>query len=68
MLFLVSLHKMVDLFGGAIVAPIPSSFMDASQFRQIPDNQEVFVDTKTQQSMIVELLEQVDQKDEKIAQ
>jgi hypothetical protein len=59
---------MVDLFGGAIVAPIPSSFMDASQFRQIPDNQEVFVDTKTQQSMFVELLEQVDQKDEKIAQ
>ncbi|KAI9018680.1 hypothetical protein CLU79DRAFT_759850 [Phycomyces nitens] len=47
------------LFGGAIVAPIKNSFMDASHFRQVPDNQEVFVDTNTQQSLIIELLEQV---------
>ncbi|KAI8083298.1 uncharacterized protein B0P05DRAFT_50119 [Gilbertella persicaria] len=50
------------LFGGAIVAPLPGSFLDASQFRQVPDNQEVFVDTNTQQSLIFELLEQVESK------
>jgi hypothetical protein len=33
---------------------------DSSQFRQIPDNQEVFVDMDTQQSLIFELLEQVE--------
>ncbi|KAI8967012.1 hypothetical protein BDF20DRAFT_917963 [Mycotypha africana] len=48
------------LFGGAIVAPVPKTFVDASQFRQIPDNQEVFVDMNTQQSLIFELLEEVD--------
>lgn len=41
--------------------------MDASQFRQVPDNQEVFVDTITQQSLIVELLEQVDAQNQDIA-
>ncbi|KAI9278058.1 hypothetical protein BY458DRAFT_432393 [Sporodiniella umbellata] len=55
------------LFGGAIVIPLKKSFMDASQFRQVPDNQEVFVDTVTQQSLIVELLEQVDAQDTEIA-
>ena len=62
-----------DLFGGAIVAPVKNTFLDArlechsmyhgepttltffcstSQFRQIPDTQEVFVDMNTQQSLI----------------
>ncbi|KAG1317188.1 hypothetical protein G6F62_013039 [Rhizopus arrhizus] len=56
-----------SLFGGAIVIPLGKSFLDASQFRQVPDNQEVFVDTITQQSLIVELLEQVDAQDQDIA-
>ncbi|KAI8376984.1 hypothetical protein BD560DRAFT_391333 [Blakeslea trispora] len=55
------------LFGGAIVSPVPDSFVDASQFRQIPDNQEVFVDMNTQQSLIFELLEQVEAKGTDIA-
>ncbi|KAI7864368.1 hypothetical protein BDF14DRAFT_1835667 [Spinellus fusiger] len=54
------------LFGGAIVAPVKNSFMDASTVRQIPDNQEVFVDTTTQQSLIVELLEQVEAQGEEV--
>ncbi|KAJ3149838.1 hypothetical protein HK101_002007 [Irineochytrium annulatum] len=49
------------LFGGAIQAAIPSRFIDASNLREIPDNQEVFVDSKgTDQSLIIELLEAVE--------
>lgn len=40
---------------------------DHSQIRQIPDNQEVFVDMQTQQSLIFELLEQVEESNEQIA-
>ncbi|KAG2181329.1 hypothetical protein INT43_008912 [Umbelopsis isabellina] len=47
------------LFGGALSAPISTSFLDASQIRQIPDNQEVFVDASTEQSLIIELLQLV---------
>lgn len=32
------------LFGGAITALIPQRFKDVSQFRQVPDNQEVWFD------------------------
>lgn len=55
------------LFGGAITAPVKTTFVDASQFRQIPDNQEVFVDMSTQQSLIFELLEQVEASNEEVA-
>ncbi|KAL0086002.1 Ran GTPase binding protein [Phycomyces blakesleeanus] len=55
------------LFGGAIVAPIKSSFVDASLFREVPSNQEVFVDTHTQQSLIIELLEQADAEADEVA-
>lgn len=41
--------------------------MNYSQLRQIPDNQEVFVDMETQQSLIFELLEQVEAKNEEAA-
>ncbi|KXS18577.1 Mog1p/PsbP-like protein [Gonapodya prolifera JEL478] len=46
-----------ELFGGAITAIIPHEFVDASQLRQIPDTQEVFVHTRTDASIIVEILE-----------
>lgn len=45
------------LFGGAIVATLPSRFVDVSDVRQIPDNQEVFLDGNTDQSYIFELLD-----------
>ncbi|KAG2211430.1 hypothetical protein INT46_004718 [Mucor plumbeus] len=64
-----------ELFGGAITVPVFNSFVDASpthlndsQFRQIPDNQEVFVDMNTQQSLIFELLEQVEATNEQVAE
>jgi hypothetical protein len=44
------------LFGGAIVGDLSVNFSDASNFRQVPDNQEVFVDGDV--SIIIELLEQ----------
>ncbi|KAK9764838.1 hypothetical protein K7432_007345 [Basidiobolus ranarum] len=50
-----------ELFGGAITTYIPSSFIDISQLREVPDNQEVYVDTDTDQSIIVELLELVEE-------
>ncbi|KAJ3310241.1 hypothetical protein HDV04_005180 [Boothiomyces sp. JEL0838] len=45
------------LFGGAIRSILPSNFIDASQTRQIPDNQEVFLDPQSNTSIIVEILE-----------
>jgi hypothetical protein len=49
--------NVTKLFGGAIEALIPAHFQDASQFRQIPDNQEVFVAGDSDDSVIIELLE-----------
>ncbi|CAG8606459.1 3532_t:CDS:2 [Ambispora gerdemannii] len=65
-----------QLFGGAIVAHIPPQFTDVrflthfffylyrtqnDDIREIPDNQEVFVDTHTDQSIVVEILELVNE-------
>lgn len=46
----------IPLFGGAMSAAIPARFVDASRFREVPDNQEVLVDPDTDQSIIVEIL------------
>ncbi len=71
------------LFGGAIVASVPSRFIDVryfthliqvikiltifySNFREVPDNQEVLVDEKTDQSLIVELLSMDDIPDSEV--
>uniref|UniRef100_A0A8C5D5Q7 Ran guanine nucleotide release factor n=1 Tax=Gouania willdenowi TaxID=441366 RepID=A0A8C5D5Q7_GOUWI len=45
------------LFGGALSAHVPHSSTDVSDLREIPDNQEVFAHTHTDQSLIIELLE-----------
>ncbi|KAJ3081570.1 hypothetical protein HK102_002265, partial [Quaeritorhiza haematococci] len=45
------------LFGGAITTALPDSFIDISTFREVPDNQEVFVDRDTDQSIVIELLQ-----------
>lgn len=47
----------VDLFGGAMSSHICSRFVDVATFRQVPDSQEVFVDTASLGSLTVELLE-----------
>ncbi|ORY41607.1 Mog1p/PsbP-like protein [Rhizoclosmatium globosum] len=54
----------MSLFGGAITLAVPPSHTDASVFREVPDNQEVFVSTTDNSSLIVELLEmERDQQD-----
>ena len=45
------------LFGGALESFIPGGFVDVSEFRQVPDNQEVFVDARSNRSIIIELLD-----------
>jgi hypothetical protein len=51
------------LFGGAITSSIPSTFLDASDLRQIPDNQEVFVDKDGTASISFDILEKVEAPD-----
>ena len=46
-----------QLFGGALTFVIPKDYEDASEIRQVPDNQEVFMHTKQDNSIIVELLQ-----------
>ena len=45
-----------QLFGGAIDMCIPARLVDVSDFRPVPDNQEVLADGATDQSVIVEIL------------
>ncbi|KAI9772560.1 MAG: hypothetical protein M1835_006266 [Candelina submexicana] len=50
----------VDLFGGAMVADLPSGFADVSDIRQVPDNQEVYLDKDGFTSIIIDITERVD--------
>lgn len=54
----------MELFGGAITATIPSQLLDASDMREVPDNQEVFIGPfqSVEMALIIELLEPVDKK------
>mmetsp|Transcript_90919 Transcript_90919/g.294221 ORF Transcript_90919/g.294221 Transcript_90919/m.294221 type:complete len:197 (+) Transcript_90919:68-658(+) len=49
------------LYGGAIVCDMPRCFSDASNFREVPDHQEVWVDGASDRSLIVEILERKDE-------
>ncbi|EUB63450.1 Ran guanine nucleotide release factor [Echinococcus granulosus] len=48
-----------SLFGGAFQIFLPSPAQDVSAFRQVPDNQEVFVNPSNNQSITVDILEAV---------
>ncbi|RSH76761.1 uncharacterized protein EHS24_005339 [Apiotrichum porosum] len=50
-----------QLFGGAITMPIPVGYLDASDMRQVPDNQEVFLSPDSDTSIIIEILAPVDE-------
>ncbi|KAK2460549.1 hypothetical protein APHAL10511_007019 [Amanita phalloides] len=50
-----------DLFGGAIKVTTPTDLLDASKFRPIPDTQEVFTYSDANTSIIVEILQMVEQ-------
>ncbi|GAA5989126.1 hypothetical protein JCM10908_001169 [Rhodotorula pacifica] len=48
-----------QLYGGAISCSIPDNYVDASDLRQVPDTQEVFMAPDSDLSLIVEVLELV---------
>lgn len=52
------------LFGGYMSIELPEDAQDVSDVREIPDNQEVFTHSITDQSIIIEILEYVDESDE----
>ncbi|KAF8921522.1 hypothetical protein CPB85DRAFT_1271185 [Mucidula mucida] len=52
-----------ELFAGAITAVAPVNLIDASEIRQVPDTQEVFLYPDSSASIIVEILERVDPVD-----
>lgn len=71
-------NKEVELYGGAITTVVPPGFIDASTLREVPDTQEVYVNSRrdeeefedglaTNESIIVDLLETVDKSDLKEA-
>lgn len=45
-----------QLFGGMVSIQCPSRFVDVSDFRPVPDHQEVLADASADQSVIVEIL------------
>lgn len=57
--------QLQPLYGGAITTLIPTNLLDASQIRQVPDTQEVFVNLlnpllQKEDSLIFDLMERVD--------
>ncbi|KAK0673595.1 hypothetical protein QBC41DRAFT_265869 [Cercophora samala] len=48
-----------SLFGGALTVDLPTNFADVSKLRQVPDNQEVYIDKDGFTSIIVDITERV---------
>ncbi|RDW94037.1 Ran GTPase-binding protein MOG1 [Aspergillus mulundensis] len=51
-----------DIYGGAIKAIIPERWLDASELRQIPDHQELFLSPTTLSNLIFEINERVSEQ------
>ncbi|KAK6357132.1 multicopy suppressor of ts gsp1 [Orbilia javanica] len=56
-----------ELFGGAITANVPSTWTDLSNIRQVPDNQECFIDMTGLATLIFELNERVEKENDEEA-
>ncbi|KAK4203587.1 hypothetical protein QBC40DRAFT_346190 [Triangularia verruculosa] len=52
-------YQPTPLFGGALTVDLPSNFADVSKLRQVPDNQEVYIDKDGFTSIIVDIIERV---------
>lgn len=52
-----------ELYGGAITVNLPANLIDASDMRQVPDAQEVFLDRNSDMSIIFEILDRVEPAD-----
>ncbi|MCJ1310966.1 multicopy suppressor of ts gsp1 [Agyrium rufum] len=55
--------RTTQLFGGKLKVELPANFEDASKLRQIPNNQEVFLDRDGFTSIIIEVNERVEETD-----
>ncbi|KAJ8123973.1 hypothetical protein ONZ43_g192 [Nemania bipapillata] len=55
-------YQSTPLFGGALVCDLPTNFADVSQLRQVPDNQEVYIDKDGFTSIIVEINDRIGDK------
>ncbi|KAH6847401.1 hypothetical protein B0I37DRAFT_374982 [Chaetomium sp. MPI-CAGE-AT-0009] len=51
--------KKTPLFGGALECDLPDKFADVSQIRQVPDNQEVYIDENGFTSIIFDITQRV---------
>lgn len=49
-------YTLQPLYGGAMEMALPAGLDDVSAIRQVPDNQEVFVDAASDRCVIIELL------------
>lgn len=72
------LKQEIPLYGGAITTVIPDGFLDVSMLREVPDTQEVYVNSRSEndanddglgfnESVIVDLLQRVEEGDDKKA-
>jgi len=55
-------YRSAPLFGGALVCDLPDKFADVSTLRQVPDNQEVYIDKDGFTSIIFDITERVGPK------
>ena len=51
--------RTVQLFGGMVSMDVPTRMEDVSNFRPVPDHQEIYTDANSDQSVIIELLVRV---------
>ncbi|VUC34570.1 unnamed protein product [Clonostachys rosea] len=51
--------RSTPLYGGAIVSDLPEHFADVSKIREVPDNQEVWIDEEGFTSIIFDITERV---------
>ncbi|OIW26774.1 Mog1p/PsbP-like protein [Coniochaeta ligniaria NRRL 30616] len=52
-------YRSTPLFGGALVCDLPDKFADVSKLREVPDNQEVWIDKDGFTSIIFDITERV---------
>ncbi|KAH8653329.1 hypothetical protein BX600DRAFT_75332 [Xylariales sp. PMI_506] len=52
-------YHSTPLFGGALICDLPTHFADVSKLREVPDNQEVFIDKDGFTTIIFDITERV---------
>ncbi|AMD21563.1 HFL293Cp [Eremothecium sinecaudum] len=73
-----TMFRKQELYGGNITTVIPEGFIDVSTLREVPDTQEVFVNSRKpaesfddglglNESIIIDLLQRVDESDDRKA-